>query len=176
MELTGRPAAPTARGRFGGIRSPVSDFRRIGNRSAPVFSVQGFPLFAGLNETESQRLDEVARWMRYRAGDQIVDADDVCRDVYFVAEGEVRVVTYSGNGREVVHANLGPGDYFGELAMLGDQPRTAAVWAVKDALIAVLPPTELLELLRKNSEVAIRMLERLANVIRDADERIARLS
>ncbi len=161
--------------RFNGTRSPASVLRRVGDRPAPVWSLEGIPLFDGLDDATRQRLDDMSRWTRFKAGEVILDPEDVRRDVFFVVEGRVRVVNYSSSGREVVYATLGPGEYFGELAILGDQPRTAAVWAIEDTMIAVLPPEEVLALVQNNSAIALRMLERLAHVIREADERIGQL-
>ncbi len=169
-----KPASPAAP-KFG-ARSPVSFFNRVGDRPAPVWSVARFPLFEGIDEATRQRLDEAASWARFAAGQMIFSRDDDRQDVFFVAEGKVRVVNYSSFGREVVYAALGPGEFFGELSVLGHQPRTAEVWAVETTLIAALPPEELLAVLRDNSVVALRMLERLAHVIREADDRIGTLS
>jgi CRP/FNR family transcriptional regulator, cyclic AMP receptor protein len=176
MNQTPDRSAPLAPARFSGTRSPASVLRRVGDRPAPVWSLTGMPLFDGLDEATSQRLDEVSRWARFQAGEMILDPEDRRREVFFVAEGRVRVVNYASTGREVVHASLGPGEYFGELAILGDQPRTAAVWAIEDSMIAMLPPEEVLALLQNNSAIALRMLERLAHVIRQADERIGELT
>lgn len=166
---------PLIRPKFG-MRSPTSAFKRDGDRPAPVWSIKGFALFEGLDESTCEHLEEVSRWARFAAHQPIFHRDDEQRDVFFVAEGRVRVVNYGSSGRQVNYSTLGPGEYFGELAVLGNQPRTAEVWAIENSLIAALPPEEMVAVLRQNSAIAMRMLERLAHVIFEADNRIGQLS
>jgi CRP/FNR family cyclic AMP-dependent transcriptional regulator len=141
-----------------------------------VRSLASFGLFEGLDDTSRRYIDERCRWRRYRSGQIILDRDSTSREVFFVAEGAVRVVNYTMSGREVAFADVGVGEYFGELAAIDGLPRTAGVRAVADSLVGVLPGEAFLELLRMNAKVAFRILERLVHVIRSCDDRIMDLA
>jgi CRP-like cAMP-binding protein len=141
-----------------------------------VRTLSEFGLFEGLDDALRRRIEERCRWRRYRPGQIIVDRDSTSREVFFVAEGLVRVVNYTMSGREVAFADVGVGEYFGELAAIDGLPRAAGVRAVTECLIGVLPADAFLELLRSNAQVAFRILERLVHVIRSCDDRIMDLA
>jgi CRP-like cAMP-binding protein len=141
-----------------------------------VRSLASFALFEGLDEAARRQIEERCRWRRYKTGQVILDRDSTSREVFFVAEGAVRVVNYTLSGREVAFADVGVGEYFGELAAIDGLPRTAGVRAVTESLIGVLPGEAFLDLLRTNAKVAFRILERLVHVIRSCDDRIMDLA
>jgi CRP-like cAMP-binding protein len=141
-----------------------------------VRSLAQFGLFEGLDEHGRRQIEERCRWRRYKSGQVILDRDSTSREVFFVAEGAVRVVNYTLSGREIAFADVGVGEYFGELAAIDGLPRTAGVRAVADSLIGVLSAEAFLDLLRSNGKVAFRILERLVHVIRSCDDRIMDLA
>ena len=141
-----------------------------------VRSLANFGLLEGLDEATRRHIEERCRWRRYKPGQIILDRDSTSREVFFVAEGLVRVVNYTLSGREVAFADVGVGEYFGELAAIDGLPRTAGVRAVTESLIGVLPGEAFLELLRANGHVAFRILERLVHVVRSCDDRIMDLA
>jgi CRP/FNR family transcriptional regulator, cyclic AMP receptor protein len=133
-------------------------------------------LLAGLPADELRRIEQRCRWRRHRAGDAILDRDSPSRDLLLVVEGRVQVVNYAASGREVVYAVIGAGEYFGELAAIDGEPRSAAVVALEDCLLAALTPADLEELLRRHPQVAIALLRRLSRIVRRSDDRIVDLS
>jgi CRP/FNR family cyclic AMP-dependent transcriptional regulator len=136
----------------------------------------GIELLAGLPETELRALEERCRWRRHRAGDLILDRDSETRDLLFVVQGKAQVVNYAASGREVIYGVIGSGDYFGELAAIDGEPRSASVIAIEDCLLAALPPQSFHELLLRHGSVALAVLRRLARTIRRSDDRIVDLS
>ncbi len=142
----------------------------------PGRTLAEFSLFDGLDDGTRRRIESQCRWRRYRSGQAVLERDNLSREVFFVAEGALRVVNYSVTGREVAFADVGVGQYFGELAAIDGLPRSAAVRAVTDALVAVMPPETFLSLVRTNAGSAFRVLERLVHVVRACDERIMDLA
>jgi len=136
----------------------------------------GVALLADLPPDDLRALEQRCRWRRYRAGDLIVDRDSGSRDLFFVVEGRVRVVNYAPSGREIVYAVIEAGDYFGELAALDGEPRSAAVVALEPCLLAMLASEEFNALLLRHAAVAVAVLRRQARIIRRSDERIVDLS
>ena len=110
------------------------------------------------------------------ANEQILDRDSENRDVFFVVKGEVRVVNYSRSGREIAYARVGPGGYFGELAAIDGQSRSASIVAAEECLVAALPPDVFVGLLADSPDLTVRVLKRLSGIIRSCDDRIMDLS
>ena len=139
-------------------------------------TLRGIALFEGLEDAEITRLEARCRWRRFRDGERVLDSGGASRDVHFVIEGAVSIVNFSLSGREVTLATAPAGSYFGELAAIDNQPRSASVVAVADSLIAALPPQPFLDLLQRRADVAFRVLQRLAEIVRVGDQRIMELS
>jgi CRP-like cAMP-binding protein len=133
-------------------------------------------LLADLSAAERRTLEQSCRWRRYAAHEQIIDRQSDTRDVFFVVEGQVRVVNYSLSGREITLDDFGIGGIFGELAAIDGQPRSASVMALKPSLIAAIPPDLFLSILERNPKVAIKVMKHLTAVVRNSTERIMDLS
>ncbi|MBM3518669.1 MAG: Crp/Fnr family transcriptional regulator [Alphaproteobacteria bacterium] len=104
------------------------------------------------------------------------DRDDGERDVYFVVSGAVRIVNFSGSGREIAYARVRAGGYFGELAALDGSNRSAAVVIAEESVLAGIPPATFLQLVRNYPEIRLRVMRRLAGIVRVCDDRILDLS
>lgn len=115
-------------------------------------------------------------WAHFAPGEQIIDRDSDNKDVFFVTGGTVRIVNFSTSGREIAFANIEAGGFFGELAAIDGQRRSASVVAVADCDLAALSPMAFTRILVRNPTVAMRVLQRLAGIIRVADDRIMDLS
>jgi CRP-like cAMP-binding protein len=121
-------------------------------------------------------IESRCQWSRFKAGEDIIDRDSENRDVYLVVEGRVRIVNFSSTGREIAYANTAAGGYFGELAAIDGNRRSAAVVAVEDCLLAALSPGVFLKLLVKHPSVSMKVLQRLTNIVRTSNDRIMDLS
>lgn len=144
-----------------------------GDRAARLRRIS---VLRALPEAELQALEQRCRWLRARAGQQIVDRQSDNRDVFFVVAGRVRVVDFSRSGREVVYAMVEAGGYFGELAAIDGAMRSAVVIAEEDCLLAALAPEGFESLLRRHPDVALAMIRDLVTIIRTSDERITDLA
>jgi len=125
------------------------------------------------------RLDALARecaWRRCAPEQQIISREADDRDLYLIVAGRVRVTTYSAGGRQVTFRDIGAGDYFGEVAAIDGQPRSADVIALESTLVASMPPAVFWRLAREEPLVAERMLLRLASLVRGLSERVIDLS
>ena len=123
-----------------------------------------------------QRLEQACRWRRYGAHEQIVDRQGDSSDLCFVVEGRVRVVNYSASGREITLDDIGAGEYFGELAAIDGQPRSANVMTLTACTIASLPRQMFREMIEQNPKLGFLVMERLASMVRHSTERIMDLS
>jgi CRP/FNR family transcriptional regulator, cyclic AMP receptor protein len=134
---------------------------------APLEVLKKVPLFAGMREGDIQAFAELVRERTYPKGSVIVFEDDPGDALYLVAGGQVKVVLIGEDGREVILSVLGEGSFFGEMALIDDQPRSATVIAMTDAAVLVLRREDFQSRLRASPEIAIRL--------RRADEKIGSL-
>ena len=133
-------------------------------------------LLAGLPAAELAELERRCRWQRYAPDERILDRDSESREVFFVVDGRVQIVIFSGSGRKVALATLRAGAYFGELSAIDGEPRSASVVALEDSRLAALAPEDFLELLQRHPALAITVLKGLAHIIRISDDRIMDLT
>jgi CRP-like cAMP-binding protein len=141
-----------------------------------VPSLRSVRLIQSLPPDALGQLEKQCRWRRCAANEQILDRDDENRDVMLVAEGSVRVVNFSLSGREVSYAHIPTGGFFGELAAIDGQRRSASVVAAEKCLLAMVPPQVFIDLMREHPEVALEVMRRMARIIRICDDRIMDLS
>ncbi|NBC31375.1 MAG: cyclic nucleotide-binding domain-containing protein [Alphaproteobacteria bacterium] len=139
-------------------------------------TLDAVPLFASLSPDSRARLAAACSWHRFNAHETIIDQADEGRDVYFVVSGKVRVVVYSLSGRELSFSDLGPGGCFGELAAIDGRPRSAAVVALADTMVAGLSGSQFLQVVSETPPLAVAMLTHLAGLVRRSTERIVDLS
>jgi len=133
-------------------------------------------LLIGLSEGALARVKQSVQWVDCEAGHRVFERGHGSTDVNFVVWGALRVVSQSATGREVAFAELPVGSYFGELSALDGKERSATVIATVPSIVAALPRNEFLLLIRENPEVALRLLGRLAAVVRELDSRVLDLS
>ena len=96
------------------------------------------PLFSGLAESDLAAFAALVRERRYPKGAVIVFRDDPGDALYVVADGQVKVVLVAEDGREVILSVLRDGDFFGEMSVLDDEPRSAHVIAMEDSRLLAL--------------------------------------
>jgi CRP/FNR family cyclic AMP-dependent transcriptional regulator len=132
------------------------------------------PLFESLNETGATELCDLLETMDCRAAQTLFRAGDAGNAMYLIEQGRVRINVKGADGHEINVAELGPGDFFGEMAMLDGQPRSASATAVEDSRLASLSRKHFLSFVENNSNVALEMLSALAHRLRQTDELLQR--
>ncbi len=141
-------------------------------RQVAAGRLHGIELLGSLGAEEFRRLEERCTWRRYEAGEPIFDRDSPSRGVLFVVEGAVSVINSSPSGREIAYATVYAGQYFGELSAIDGKSRSATVVALKPCLLAEVAARVFVELLLAHPEIAMIVLQRLADIIRICDDRI----
>jgi CPA2 family monovalent cation:H+ antiporter-2 len=108
---------------------------------------QRFPLFASMTPEQREVLVLHFQPQTVKPGERIIRAGDEADAVYFISKGQVEV---SVAGRKI---NLGPGDVFGEMALISGEPRSADVTALDYCKLAVLSQRDFRQFLRKHPEI-----------------------
>ena len=160
----------TARGDGPTINAGGSGLRE--GRAAVLAQV---PLFAELAPTEIEALATCLRPRRYRRGAPIFFQGDPGTGFYIIQSGRVKIALTSPDGREVVLTLLGPNDFFGDLALLDGEPRSADALALDDCSLLLLTREDFLSFLDTRPQVSrellavlSRRLRRNAQLIQDA--------
>lgn len=141
----------------------------------PLAVLQKVPLFASLPEAEIVPFGELMRERSYPKGSVILFEDDPGDALYLVVHGQVKVVLIGEDGREVILSVLGEGTFFGEMALLDDEPRSAHVIAMEDSVVLALRRDDFRARLRASPEVGIALLRELSRRLRRADDQIGSL-
>jgi len=134
--------------------------------AAPVELLRRVPLFEDLSNREVERLARSFKERKLSAGDEIATEGQSGVGFFVIGEGEV---AYIVDGEETGRG--GSGDYFGEVALIDDGPRTATVKAVTDVTAYGLTPWDFRPLVEDNASIAWELLQAMAKRLRAADQR-----
>jgi len=124
------------------------------------------PLFQGLGERQLQRLAKRFKERAYAKGEAIVNQGTMGIGLFILESGRADVIYDAADGDRTVVNQLGPTDFFGELSLLDDAPRTASVVATEDAKCLVLAQLDFMDALREDAEIPIVMLREMARRLR----------
>src|SRR5438128_3720357 len=109
-----------------------------------------FDLFAELDDRELASIAAVAKVRRYAKDDVIFHADESGDVFCLIKEGQVKVTMILPEGKEIILSMLGPGDFFGEMALLDDEPRSATVIAIEPLELVTIWRSDFLLILMEN--------------------------
>jgi CRP/FNR family transcriptional regulator len=133
-------------------------------------------LFADLEEEELERFSHVAVPRSFPAGTRVFHEGDDSDACYIVKEGSFRVTREHSDGRAITLATLGPGEIFGELAMLDGDQRSASAEALTDGDLLALPANDVRALLARHPEISLKLVAGLVRRLRAANVRLSRQS
>ena len=139
------------------------------------FPLQSVPLFSQLSEEEVASISRATRNRTYPKNSVIVFEDDPGDALFVVKSGQVKVVLIGEDGREVILSVLGGGDFFGEMSLIDDQPRSAHVIAMEDSKLLVLYREDFHRCLERSPRIALGLLRALSRRLRSADDKIGGL-
>ena len=134
------------------------------------------PLFKDVPPAEIDRLDTQCVWRSFDEKEEILHAKDRGTEVYFVVSGNVRVILHSPKGKEVILRDIKAGEYFGEMAALDGQPRSASIVALSRAVVARMPSTVFRSTIHSHNSVCDQILGQLIGQVRQLSRRVAEFS
>jgi CRP-like cAMP-binding protein len=134
------------------------------------------PLFTELSPPELDRIASVAIPRSFPKGVRVFHEGDSSDACYIVRAGDLRVTREHSDGRAIALATLGPGDFFGELAMLDGGSRSASVETLTDAELLALPASDVRRVIAENGDIAAKLIVAITRRLRETNERVARQS
>lgn len=124
--------------------------------------LQRTPLFRRLNRRQIEQVGKRFVERTYAPGEKIVTQGKGGEGFFVIMKGRAEAVHEQADGTQVVLNPLDPGDFFGEMALLTEQMRTASVIATEPTCCLVLAQWDFLGLLREDAEMAVAVLQELA--------------
>jgi CRP-like cAMP-binding protein len=137
------------------------------NRRVYVDHLKGVPLFRACSAKDLRSLAGHADQISIESGATVVTEGDSGREFFVIVSGRAKVTR---TGRKI--NELGPGDFFGELALLVDQPRTATVSAIDDLELVVLHRPDFIAALDEVPGMGTKLAKGLAERIAELDRRV----
>jgi CRP/FNR family cyclic AMP-dependent transcriptional regulator len=131
---------------------------------APVESLRRVPLFSGLDDGEVQQVALLFKERHFAAGETVVKEGADGAAFFLISSGEA-TVSVAGSER----ARLGPGDHFGEIALIDEQVRSATIVATTDLVCYGLTFWEFQPLVVENGAIGWKLLQSLVGKLRSAE-------
>lgn len=137
--------------------------------------LNAIPLFRSLTEQQLASVGAHAAWRVVEKGEVIVRQGALADSFFVIASGQVKVYMSEGE-REVILKTLSAGDFFGEIPMFDQEPRSASVAAMERCHLQTLSYKAFQRAMEGSADIAKRVLETLAKRLRDADRKISTLA
>jgi signal transduction histidine kinase len=124
-------------------------------------------LFRELDPKELQALRDIAEERVFPAGTRIFSENDPGDGVYVIQNGLVEIAHLMGDRALCVFSKFGPGEIFGEMAVIEDRPRSATTTAVKETRVYFIPRVQMIALLRRSPALSLKLLQEVSRRLRD---------
>jgi len=128
------------------------------------------PLLAGVAPEDLLFLGEHLKCVKIKKNKPVIEVGNAGEHLMFLISGRLQVVDCTEDGRQVGLSFLDPGDYFGELSIIDELPRSASVMACEDSYVAMLPRDPALKLIYQTPLVSERIMRRLASHLRNSSK------
>ncbi|MDE0332346.1 MAG: cyclic nucleotide-binding domain-containing protein [Nitrospinae bacterium] len=132
--------------------------------------LKGVNMFETMSADELKILSNISREIQIEAGKVLFEQGDPCDYLYVIVDGEIEIILSQENAEPRVLATLGPTTSFGEIALFGDEGRSAGARASNDASLLGIEKEPLLELIYEHPTISIAIIGQLAGIIRSQNE------
>ena len=134
------------------------------------------PLFSCLDDTALDALSKVAVKKTFPSHTILLSEGDKTDSLYVICSGKVKVEISDEHGKEVILTMLGPGEYFGEMALLDGKPRSASVVTRGPTELLIISRNDFRDILISNPDAVYNLLRGLLKRLREANEKIESLA
>jgi CRP/FNR family cyclic AMP-dependent transcriptional regulator len=139
-------------------------------------ALRAVPLFSGIGDDQLRLLVPVFSRRSAARGSMIMAAGDPTDSLYIVLSGRLKVMMSDADGKEVILNILGPGEFFGEMGLIDDSPRSASVVAIEPCELLSISKRDFKRCLADNFEMTMALMRGLVRRLRDADRKIGSLA
>jgi len=134
------------------------------------------PLFSGLTESQLEQLAAGSARRSYPKGRTIVSEGEPSQSMYILLAGRAKVQRSDSEGKEVILAVLGSGEFFGEMSLIDDAPRSASVITLEPCEFMAVSKEAFKAMLAQSPEVSMNVMRGLVRRLREADKKIETLA
>ena len=133
-------------------------------------------IFAGLSDSELAALEESSIRRSYPKNTVIINENDVADSLYVIESGKVKVYCSDKNGKEFIMNTLMSGDYFGELALLDDDRRSASVRTMEKADFCIIYKQDFSRVIDEHPNIAKTLIKNITRRVRALTEKVKSLA
>ena len=141
-----------------------------------IENLNTIPIFIDLDTEELADVSESCTPRKYPKNSMIILEEEFGDIVFIIIKGTVKITRVNDEGKEVILSLLGPGEIFGEMAILDGEARSANALAQEDCELIAIQRSEFLRLLRRNFKISFALMGELAKRLRKSDQQIEALS
>jgi CRP/FNR family transcriptional regulator, cyclic AMP receptor protein len=134
------------------------------------------PLFHSLNEAQLDLLATGSLRRNYPRGRTIVAEGEPSQSLYILLSGRAKVQRSDSEGKEVILAVIGPGEFFGEMSLIDDAPRSASVITLESSDFMAINKDSFKAMLLQNNDIGMQIMRGLVRRLREADKKIETLA
>ena len=134
------------------------------------------PLFIDLDEEELSAVAQSCTPRKYPKNSMVILEEEFGDIIFIIISGTIKITRVNDEGKEVILSLLGPGEIFGEMAILDGEARSANALAQEDCELLAIQKSEFLNLLRRNFKISFALMGELAKRLRKSDQQIEALS
>ncbi len=138
--------------------------------------LKNVPLFSSFTDQQLAALLPAVQHRRFPRGSYVIRAGEETDALYIILAGRAKVLIPDDDGNEVILAMIGPNDFFGEMGLLDDQPRSASVETTESCEMLRISRSAFLTCLKDNFDAAMLIIRNLVKRLREADRKIESLA
>ena len=138
--------------------------------------LKAVPLFASFPEEQLRMIATMVTRRSAARANTIMAAGDATDSLYIVLSGRLKVMMSDSDGKEVILAILGPGEFFGEMGLIDDEPRSASVVTLEPCELLSIAKRDFRKCMAENFEMSMAVMRGLVRRLREADRKIGSLA
>jgi CRP/FNR family cyclic AMP-dependent transcriptional regulator len=138
--------------------------------------LKAVPLFTSFPEDQLRMLTTMVTRRSAARSTTIMAGGDATDSLYIVLSGRLKVMMSDSDGKEVILSILGPGEFFGEMGLIDDEPRSASVVTIEPCELLAIAKRDFKKCLLENNEMAMAVMRGLVRRLREADRKIGSLA
>ncbi len=138
--------------------------------------LKAVPLFSSFPEDQLRMLASVVGRRSVPRSTTVMASGDATDSLYIVLSGRLKVLMSDAEGKEVILSIIGPGEFFGEMGLIDDSPRSASVLAIEPCELLSISKRDFKKCMAENFDMAMAVMRGLVRRLREADRKIGSLA
>jgi CRP-like cAMP-binding protein len=143
---------------------------------ADISFLKSISLFSELQDSELNKIGNILASRTFNRNTTVLIEEDTGSTMFIILKGSVKITRISEDGREVILSILNEGDFFGEMSILDDEPRSANAVTLENCQLLVIHRKDFFQMLNDYPQITINLLKEFAHRLRRGDSQIKSLS